>query len=159
MSGFIGAALPQNTIAACDQKLLSAAWRDLDMTHFKSTWVSFDDFGSGWWPGGAGLYGDQSADFGCLQTVDWEEYEVCSGQSQRYGITSVTRDVYGSPLPFCTVKLYRTSDDLLVYVSTSDGNGAFSVFTPYYPDAHFLVTYKVGTPDVFGTSVNTLVGA
>lgn len=84
--------------------------------------------------------------------------DLTGGNDTRYGISGVTRDVYNSPLTFCTVKLFRTVDDSLVYTAQSDGNGQYTVLTPY-TDNHYLVTYKVGPPDVFGSSPNNLTGS
>lgn len=77
-------------------------------------------------------------------------------QSQLY-ICGFTQDSNGDPLSSCIVKAYRTSDDLEVGVCTSDGGGYFAVPSPYVGVAHYVVCYKAGSPDVVGTSLNTLV--
>jgi hypothetical protein len=71
-------------------------------------------------------------------------------------ITGVTKDSAGSPLAGCTVQLFRTFDDAYRSEVVSDGSGTYVL----YPDVtgpFYLVAYKVGAPDVAGTSVNTLV--
>jgi hypothetical protein len=80
----------------------------------------------------------------------------------------VTRDAYGSILVSCNVKLLKTADgayglggkDKILDETTSDAvTGAFQLMSNWYPDTHYIVSYKAGTPDVQGTTVNTLIGA
>lgn len=78
--------------------------------------------------------------------------------SYGYAIAGVSRDSAGVALAGVTVKLFRTADDSLVSQTTSDANGAYKLpASPLF--AHYLVEYKAGTPDVAGSSVNTLVGS
>ena len=104
---------------------------------------------------------DASGDEWC-QAITWETPELIEpkggGSNSRFGVQGVTRDVWNAPLGGVLVKLFRTSDDLKVDQIVSDPDGNYLVSTPYYPDAHYIVEYKVGSPDVFGTSVNTLIG-
>lgn len=78
----------------------------------------------------------------------------------RYGwiISGTTRDSTGVALGLCTVDVFRTIDDVRVVTVTSDVNGAFSVQTPDWGQ-YYLVAYLAGSPDVAGTSVNTLVAS
>lgn len=119
-----------------------------------------------YWPGGSGLVGQQGTDFGMTGItgtpgggIFWEPVEITRGANGRYLVTGVTRDQYGSPLAACTVRLFHTSDNVLQDTQTSDVNGNYTVSTPYYPDTHYIVAYKTGSPDVEGTTVNTLIGA
>ena len=74
-----------------------------------------------------------------------------------YSITGITRDLTGAALPSCQVELYRTADDSAVSRVTSDANGLYIM--PASPLLqHYLVAYKVGSPDVAGTTINTLTG-
>jgi hypothetical protein len=57
------------------------------------------------------------------------------------------------------VQLFRTSNDLFIMEITSDASGNFLLQSWYSPDTHYIVAYKAGSPDIFGTTVNTLVGA
>lgn len=117
------------------------------------------DYRTPWWgSGGSRLCGDIGADVATLESLWYEMPDLTGGNDTRYGISGVTRDVYNSPLTFCTVKLFRTVDDRLVYTTQSDGNGQYTVLTPY-TDNHYLVTYKVGPPDMFGSSPNNLTGS
>lgn len=75
-------------------------------------------------------------------------------------ISGVTKDSTGSPLSGCTVKLFRTVDDQLVGTQISDANGNYSFFNVVGGGLQYYVeAYKAGSPDVAGTTVNTLVGA
>lgn len=116
------------------------------------------DYRSPWWPTSAGFVGSQGADMGLLAAEWYEDPEITRGVSARLGLVGVTRDQYGTPLPACTVRAFRTSDGALINETISDGNGAF-MGNVYDATPHFIVFYKAGTPDVFGTTVNTLIGS
>lgn len=72
-------------------------------------------------------------------------------------IVGITRDNVGNPLGGCTVKRFRTSDDVLLSSTTSDGSGNYSL--PGDTSPSYLVAYKAGSPDVAGVTVNTIVGS
>lgn len=121
---------------------------------------------SSWWPMCGGLQPNDGATNSLVEVGWWEIPEGWSGESARVVFTGVTRDAYGSPLGACTVKLFKTADvtypgtkDTKIDETTSDTTGAFTVMSPYYPDAHYIVSYKAGAPDTEGTTVNTLIGA
>jgi hypothetical protein len=154
VSGLIGGAQPEFRLRAADKCHLAEAYRQD---------VYFDRdgaFTSPWWPG-SGFIGERGADVAVIDThPKWYEFpDVTAGMNTRYGVQGVTRDAYGSPLGGCTMKLFRTSDDSLVATTVSDPVGNYLLSTPYYPDAHYVVMYKTGSPDVTGASVNTLIGA
>jgi len=177
MSGDIGAAfglgvsLYPSDMRHCDQEMFT----NEDLFHpppladyYVPVEVPLGDMGgycgymSAWWPRNSGLMvGDLGADVSMLQdSQSWGPLGVMpgSGTNGRLSIVGITRDAYGSALPACTVKLFRTSTDELVSQVTSDATtGEYTITTPYYPDGHYLVVYKSGSPDVFGTTVNTLV--
>lgn len=73
-------------------------------------------------------------------------------------ITGVTRDSAGTALGTVVVQLFRSVDDTYIGATTSDGSGIYSIATvvsgPFY-----IVAYKVGAPDVAGTTVDTLIGS
>lgn len=77
----------------------------------------------------------------------------------QYFISGVTRDSALSPLASCRVALYQTRDDVVVNWTTSDEVGAFrfQVSTNYW--TYYMGGYLVGSPDRFGTTVNTLTGS
>jgi len=108
-----------------------------------------------WWPASGFLQPGES--FTLERPARWGDIWGASGCSSRFAIVGITRDQFGSPLGGCTVKMFRTSDDVLMSQVLSDANGAYTLTTPYYPDGHYIVIYKAGSPDVFGTTVNTLI--
>lgn len=73
-------------------------------------------------------------------------------QSER--IIGVSRDSTGVALGLCTVKVFRTTDDVLVASTVSDGSGNWTAY-PNQEGPYYYVEYKAGSPDVFGTSPNT----
>jgi hypothetical protein len=81
-----------------------------------------------------------------------------SGASARLGITGITRTQYGEPLPFATVRLFRTSTGELVMSVLSDGNGAY-VISSQYTGAHFMTVHPTGvlSGTLAGASYDTLI--
>lgn len=74
-------------------------------------------------------------------------------------ISGVTRNAGGGILGSCVVKLYQTSTDQLMETTTSDpSTGAYSFSAVGLSEAYYVVAYKAGSPDVAGTTVNTVVG-
>ena|SRR6266704_3044924 len=75
-----------------------------------------------------------------------------------YKISGVTRDSLGNALGNCTVQLFYTATNILAAQTQSDasGNYAFSIGPS---QACYIVAYLPGSPDVAGTTVNTLVAA
>ena len=71
------------------------------------------------------------------------------------GYSGVSRDNLGAALGNCVIELFRTADDvqMLKTVSDSAGNFRFEVLTR---GPHYIVAYKAGSPDVAGTTINTL---
>jgi hypothetical protein len=71
-------------------------------------------------------------------------------------VSGVTRDNTGAPLGGCTVKLYDTPTDTVLAQTVSDGSGNYafnlSLYGPFY-----CVAYLPGSPDVAGTTIDTLV--
>lgn len=155
MSQLIGRTGPDQRIGRNDTSIQPTWWTPEAFTHWD--WC----YGSSWWGKlGSQFTGAGGVDVEVFESPYVERVEPIAGASSRYGVSGVTRDIYGSPLGGVTVKIFKTSDDSLVSTIVSDANtGAFIVTTPYYPDTHYIVTYKAGSPDTFGTSVNTLTGA
>ena len=75
----------------------------------------------------------------------------------RFTIVGVTRDASGVALGDCVVELFRTADDSRAGVVQSDASGNF-ILDASDQLTHYEVGYKAGSPDVFGTTLNTLVG-
>ncbi len=74
-----------------------------------------------------------------------------------FSISGVTRDSTGAVLANCAVDLFLTAEDTLVAQTVSDGSGNFSFTVSGNSQNYFLRAYKPGSPDVAGTSVNTLI--
>ena len=74
-------------------------------------------------------------------------------------VRGVTKDSTSAPLAAVTVSLFLTSTNALLGTTVSDGSGNydFPLFTPVGP--FYVVAYKAGSPDVAGTTVNTLVAS
>lgn len=93
-----------------------------------------------------------------LKSIWCEEPITDAGTNSRFGIVGVTRNQYGTPVGGCDVLCFLTATDVLVSQVTSDVNtGHFNVPTPFFPDTHYLVAQKVGTPPINGTTINTIV--
>lgn len=73
-----------------------------------------------------------------------------------FSLSGVTRDSAGTPLAGCVVDLFLNSEDTLVATTISDGSGNYSFTLSGNSQTYFVRAYKVGAPDVAGTSVNTL---
>ena len=75
----------------------------------------------------------------------------------KWVIQGVTRDGSGVALGGCTVHVFLSSNDARQGLTVSDGSGNYSVSVqPSAP--HYCVAYLAGSPDVAGTTVNTLTG-
>lgn len=74
-------------------------------------------------------------------------------------ISGVTRDSTGAALGNVNLALFRADTEQLVERLTSDGSGNFQTSPVGLGILYQLDAYKTGSPDVAGTSVNTLQGA
>jgi hypothetical protein len=74
---------------------------------------------------------------------------------QNSRISGVSRDATGNPLAGVTVNLFRTADNVVIGSTVSDGSGNW-LFYSVSGDPFYVVEYKSGAPDVFGTSPNNL---
>lgn len=87
-------------------------------------------------------------------------HQLLTQPAYDFRIVGITRDSTGAVLGSCVVKLYRTSDDTLLQTTTSDAvTGAYEFRGTSPVLTQYGVSYKTGSPDVAGTTVNTLVGA
>lgn len=80
------------------------------------------------------------------------------GANGRLGFNGFSRDASGGVIAGVTVKLFLTSTDVKQCETVSNTDGFFVVSTAE-AGGHYLLFYKSGTPDVSGTTVNTLAGA
>lgn len=76
---------------------------------------------------------------------------------QRWLISGITRDSAGAALGNCVVKVFRTGDDMLCCTAESDASGNYAISVDGNSYTRFIVSYKAGTPDISGTTANTLV--
>lgn len=105
------------------------------------------------------LYGDISADIGCMDAPVWIfPPPRGGGANSRLGFNGFTRDASGGVIPGVTAKLFLTATDVKQSETVSGADGSFIVSTAE-AGSHFLVFYKSGTPDISGTTVNTLIGS
>lgn len=81
-----------------------------------------------------------------------------AGMHRNFALEGVTRDTNSAALGSVVVQLFRTTDNSFIEQSTSDVNGNYQLSTPY-SDAHYIVAYKAGSPDIAGTTVDTLTGS
>ena len=81
------------------------------------------------------------------------------GGAQMKKIIGVTRDSAGSPLGSVTVQAFLTATDAYVRETVSDAGGYYVLCTQFDGQTHYLVAYKTGSPDVAGTTVNTITPA
>lgn len=161
MSGFINNPAHPLQHIENDWRAVSPYWQREAMFRECISAIAPPSFANEFWPGGGNLLGDSGTDVGCcFRAVWWGIPDPASGSASRFGVTGVTRDQYGSVLGGVTVKLFRTSEDLKLDQTVSDPTtGEYLCNTPYYPDTNYLVFYKAGSPDVFGTSANTLIAS
>ena len=168
MTSFVGNATSAMSVllVADDKRVFPGFMVDLDpftVVMIDEPYLLFQ-YCTQWWPRGASLMGCGDE---ILEAVWMDKTELIEakggGTNSRFGIYGVTRDVWGAPLPGVIVKLFRTIGDLykdvLIDETISSVDGAYFVSTPFYLDTHYLVMYKAGSPDVFGSSVNTLIGS
>lgn len=73
-------------------------------------------------------------------------------------MVGISRNQTGATLGNCTVMLFRTEDRSFIGETVSDGSGNWSMYV-LKGGPFFLVEYKAGSPDLSGTSLNTLVPA
>lgn len=159
MSSFIGAAQATGFIVAEDLRAVSAYYL-VDVEFIDNDAFSGASWATPWWPMRTGFVGSSDdVGVGYLLEALWGAVDHTFGTSSRFAFVGVTRNQYGSPVGFCDVMLYRTSDRVLIDATKSDTNGKFYLTTPYYPDTHFIVAHKTGSPDFDGISPNTLIGA
>ena len=118
------------------------------------------------WPNSRLAAGDQTAGVGYLVGQDanngsrWEHpsrFFDESGSQSALKIRGITRDSSGNPLGSVTVQGFVNATDQYVSQCVSDGGGYYELCTQYAGLAHYLVAYKPGSPDVSGTTVNTLM--
>jgi hypothetical protein len=74
-------------------------------------------------------------------------------------LAGVTRGLHGQPLGLCNVFVYDSVTDGFMGSGTSDASGNYTVTLSSSGNNLFAVAYLAGTPDLAGTTVNTLVAS
>ena len=80
---------------------------------------------------------------------------------QMWTLTGVTMDSTSIPIGSCQVDAFRSDSDTFVGGAVSDPGagahrGVFSIPVGSNSSTFYLVAYLPGTPDIAGTTVNTL---
>jgi hypothetical protein len=91
-------------------------------------------------------------------TMDLFRFKSPSFSTSSLYITGVCRNSAGGILPDCTVDLFVTGTDQKVASTISNGSGEYT-FQILVSGPFYIVAYHTGSPDLAGTTVNTLVGA
>ena len=79
------------------------------------------------------------------------------GGGALFTITGVTRDSTGNVVVSCVVHLFATATDVEAGQTTSDaGTGVYAFTLGSGVGTYYVVAYKAGSPDIAGTTVNTL---
>lgn len=76
---------------------------------------------------------------------------------QRWLITGQTKSGTGVAIPGCQVTLFKTVDNMPVATTVSDYSGNYEFSVDGNSQARFAVSYKTGSPDITGATVNTLI--
>jgi len=82
-----------------------------------------------------------------------------SAVNKIWTISGQTQTCSGAVLGSCTVLLFRTSDNVIIGTTTSDGAGNYSFTVSDGTTAYFLVAYYANAPDVTGATLNTIFGS
>jgi hypothetical protein len=160
MSQLIGGALPVNVLERKDRRLVptyQVTRRERDRVVDRDLPTPYPGgYANNFWPGGGGL----SAGTGILSAVYGRSVaRLAWGIASRVGFVGRTYDQNGNVLGGVTCSLFRTSDKLWIMDVISNFDGSFLLQSWYSPDTHFIVFSKAGSPEVFGTTRQTLVGA
>ena len=74
-----------------------------------------------------------------------------------FSITGITKDSTGTLIASCDVELFETGSEKFLRKTTSDGSGNYSFIVPNNSSNYWVRAYKVGAPDVTGTTINNIV--
>ena len=73
-------------------------------------------------------------------------------------ISGFTKDSSGNLLGNCSVFLFLTNENRFMESTTSDAFGAYTFKGAASTKTHYIVAYHPDTPDVAGTTIDTLIG-
>lgn len=101
-------------------------------------------------PAGAGVGPNNGFD---IQPVFLSSVQRFRGS---FSINGITRDSTGALLGNCTTHLFQTGSDAEIAQDVSDGVGNYSFIFGFGSGNFYIVAYLSGSPDVSGTTLNTL---
>jgi hypothetical protein len=122
----------------------------------------------GYWPSRSGFMCDPADPSGmvCMECCDWGSFASGQYEPQRIGyggnaslkfIRGQIKDAGGTGVSGAVVDLYVTATKTLERSTTADVLGYYEAGTQWAsPITHYIVAYRAGSPDISGTSVNTL---
>ena len=125
------------------------------------TWID----GQAYWPAQTGFYSDPASYVGLLDHDSWSQGRSKYQPFSRVGFGTAFRKVImgravnavGVGVSGAVIDAFLTADDTKVSTTTADANGYYEIGTPNPGVAHYIVAYRAGSPDIAGTSVNTLI--
>jgi hypothetical protein len=96
---------------------------------------------------------------------DWEmncacdilEYPIGAGKRGDYFVNGRIVDTGATPVSGVTCFLFRASDELFVSQGISDGDGYYSLPTPYSGVNHFVVAQLDAAQDIAGATIGNIV--
>lgn len=110
--------------------------------------------------GYGGPAGNDGASMRDLSYPDLFEPYSCDGpgtQSKNF-LRGTCKDSGGTPVANAIVQAFRTSDDAYAGAVQGNNDGTYLLGVEQSKaTAHYLVAYKAGSPDIAGTTVNTLL--
>lgn len=71
-------------------------------------------------------------------------------------IMGICKDANGNTVSGAVVQGFLTATDTFVRETACDSYGNYELGTEYPATNHYLVAYRAGSPDIAGTTVNTL---
>lgn len=126
-------------------------WRD------RNAWTSLWSFGCR--IGGGAVGGSDGASWFDLSQSDPYEPYSCDGEGTSISrfIKGITKDSGGTAISDVTVQAFRTADDVYLGQDVSRSDGTYTCPTDVAAGTPcYLVAYKAGSPDIGGTTVNTI---
>lgn len=167
MTQFIGNQTSQDTLLVDDYPLGLRRPRLYMLPDVQSMVPKYRDdcsvysYQNPYWPGNGGLIGCSDMESGIYSDVIvpvwWDQPDVVTGHAFGFGFVGISRDQYGSPLAGVTVKLFHTTDNVLIDQEVSDAAGNYTLITPYL-DAHYIVAQKTSAL-VSGATLDNLIPA
>lgn len=145
-----------------DTVLYSDRWnyhrRGMQWTYYRNKWRSL-------WPGPSFMSGDpnspmthggdDSAYGGANLAYDLPTHGAGS-QNTKF-LKGTCLDSVGAIVANAILEAFRTADNVMVGQATSFANGTYIIGTDNpVSTQHYIVAYKAGSPDIAGTTVNTL---